>query len=198
MSLGILKKYDKNDLVVSEGGQKRFIGFAITGLFVCRRCSPNGLVLALQNVRPGCVFNEMSLLDVSESSVEVAAAVDQSSALMFPVAVFRDLVAKYPILSSRLIEDMVARIGSLSELSFELATMKTDDRLRRTITKLALESDQLKDGGLICPAPTHAELASMLGTTREVVSRSITALCREGLIETSRQYILIRSAEALA
>ncbi|MDQ0456218.1 Crp/Fnr family transcriptional regulator [Rhizobium paknamense] len=197
ISRGTFRDYDKNEIVITEGSEKRLVGFAVKGLFVCRRCSPNGLVLALQNIRPGNVFCEMSLIDVSANNIEVASGADKSCALLFPVKVFRELMLQHPALSGSMIEEMAGRINSLAELSFELATMKTDDRLRRAISKLALETDQLHDGGMIYPAPTHAELASMLGTTREVVSRSIIALCREGLIETSRQSITIRSAHAL-
>ncbi|MGL3607008.1 Crp/Fnr family transcriptional regulator [Rhizobium sp. G187] len=197
VSRGYHRSYSKNEIVVTQGSEKRLVGLAVSGLFVVRRCSPSGILLALQTIRPGDLFCEMSLIEAGENQLEVAAGSEKSSALLFSVRTFRDLMAQYPPLSARLIEQMAGRINTLAELSFELATMKTDDRLRRAISKLAQETDQLRDGGMIYPAPTHAEFASMLGTTREVVSRSIIALCREGSIETSRQSITIRSAEAL-
>lgn len=197
VSKGYHRSYNKNEIVVTQGSEKRLVGLAVSGLFVVRRCSTNGIFLSLQTIRPGELFCEMSLIDAQENQPEVACVSEKASALLFSVRVFRELLAQYPALSSRLVEQMADRISSLAELSFELATMKTDDRLRRAISKLAQETDQLRDGGTIYPAPTHAELASMLGTTREVVSRSIVALCREGSIETSRQSITIRSADAL-
>ncbi|THV21607.1 Crp/Fnr family transcriptional regulator [Peteryoungia ipomoeae] len=194
---GYHRSYGKNEIVVTQGSEKRLVGLAVSGLFVVRRCSANGIFLSLQTIRPGELFCEMSLIDASENQHEVAAGSETSSALLFSVRSFRELMAEHPVLSTRLVEQMADRISSLAELSFELATMKTDDRLRKAISKLAQETNQLRDGGTIYPAPTHAEFASMLGTTREVVSRSIVALCREGSIETSRQSITIRSADAL-
>ena len=97
----------------------------------------------------------------------------------------------------RMLDELTARINRFANLSFELATMKLDVRLRRTIRDLARQTDQWYDGGIIRPAPTHAELAAMLGTTREVVSRSMVTLTRVGAITTGRQQIQIRSIELL-
>ncbi|MCF1466154.1 Crp/Fnr family transcriptional regulator [Agrobacterium vitis] len=192
---GKLLSFDKNEVVISEGSSKRMIGFVVSGLFVCRRSSPAGMVFAFQNARPGAFFCELSLISDNPCGIEVISTSSACKALMFAARDFRLLMEQYPVISSRMVDELTVRINSLSELSFELATMKIDARLRKTIGKLARETNQLRDGGIINPAPTHAELATMLGTTREVVSRSLTMLCREGLIETSRQAIMIRSVD---
>lgn len=191
-----LSTFKKHETAVSEGCSKRMIGFVVSGLFICRRSSPAGLVFAFQHARPGTFFCELSLINSDYSGVEVVAASSSATALMFAADDFRQLMAQYPVISGLMVDELAERINSLSELSFELATMKIDARLRKTIGKLAREVGQLRNNGVIDPAPTHAELATMLGTTREVVSRSVTALCRDGLIETRRQSILIRCVDA--
>ncbi len=45
---------------------------------------------------------------------------------------------------------------------------------------------------------TREQLASRLGTVRELVSRALAALERRGLIERRRSKIVLRDAEGLA
>ncbi len=187
----------KDAAVIREGVSNDTVFFVISGTFTCRKSSPNGLLFVLDNsVKPGDFFGELSLIGDGACDLEVV-ALAEARLLAIPGTSFRALMEQYPTISRRMIEEMAVRIGKLSNLSFELATMKVDTRLRRVIEKLARESNQLHDGGIIRPAPTHAELATLVGTTREVVSRSMVALCRQGSIKTSRKEILIRSVNRL-
>lgn len=190
---GRIAEFDKDETVIAEGEPNTRFYVAVSGQFSCRKASPHGLVFAFDQRRPGEFFGESVLLRNRPSEIEVVAAT-ASTAWMLPGRDLASLMDRHPWISRRLIDEITRRLDDLANLSFELATMKVDERLRRAIEKLARASHQLHDGGVIRPAPTHAELATMLGTTREVVSRALTALCREGLIETGRQQILIRSA----
>ncbi|MQT12370.1 Crp/Fnr family transcriptional regulator [Segnochrobactrum spirostomi] len=192
---GRLAAFDKDETVIAEGHANPRFYVAVTGQFSCRKASPHGLVFAFDQRRPGEFFGESALLHHRPSEIEVVAAT-ASTAWMLAGRDLAALMDRHPWISRRLIDEITRRLDDLANLSFELATMKVDERLRRAIEKLARASHQLHDGGVIRPAPTHAELATMLGTTREVVSRALTALCREGLIETGRQQILIRSASS--
>jgi len=188
--------FRKDDTVIREGEAAKGIYLATSGVFACRKSSPSGLLFALGKIKAQEFFGEAALVEGRPSEMEVVAACD-ASALIFGVSDFNGLMERHPSITLRMIEEMALRISRLETLSFELATMKLDDRLKRTIESLARESNQLHDGGVIRPAPTHAELASMLGTTREVISRSLTSLRRQGTIRTRRQEIHIRSVNSL-
>lgn len=187
--------YGKDDIALAEGSEPAALFFVVSGAFTCRKASANGILFTLAHLRAGDLFGENALTG-RPWGVEVT-ALEASQVCAVPAGDFRAALERHPSISRRLIDVMAERISELATLSFEAATMKLDTRLRRTIQKLARERNQLRDGGIIRPAPTHAELASMLGTTREVISRSMTSLSRQGMIETRRQEIHIRSAEAL-
>ncbi|BAF89786.1 putative transcriptional regulator [Azorhizobium caulinodans ORS 571] len=190
------RSFTRDEPVITDGDLPERLYFVTEGSFICRKTSPAGLVFTLGQLHPGSFFGESGVIGGRRSDMDVTAT-GEAAALGVPASDFRHALERHPSISRHLVDEMAARIAALTLLSFEVATLKLDARLSRAIAKLARERDQFRDGGLIRPAPTHAELAAMLGTTREVVSRSMTALSRQGLIETRRQEILIRRALGL-
>jgi CRP-like cAMP-binding protein len=48
------------------------------------------------------------------------------------------------------------------------------------------------------PAPTHAEIATLVGTHREAVTRELNELARLGVLEKRRGKLLIRDMKRLS
>ncbi|GGF70563.1 transcriptional regulator [Azorhizobium oxalatiphilum] len=193
---GRMMTFVRDEVALAEGEVPDLIFLIASGQFACRKTAASGLMFALCQLNAGTFFGESALVHGRASEMEVTAT-RRSTVWALPASDFCAAMEGHPSISRRLIDEMAVRIGVLATLSFEAATLKLEARLCRTIQKLALEADQLRDGGTVRPAPTHAELASMLGTTREVVSRAMMGLARRGVIETRRQEIHIQSVEGL-
>lgn len=183
----------RGTVLINQGDRYDAVVFVLTGMVALRKVSEGGIVLELGKIRQGEFFGEAALLPDRTSGLEAVAVAD-CTLLSLRASDLRALVSRHPEIALRMVEVLLLRLARLAELSLDLAATKLGDRLRRTIRDLAQESNQLRDGGLLRPAPTHAELAMMLGTTREVVSRSMVRLNREGSIATGRRLIRIRSA----
>ena len=196
MALGRQVPMAKGHVAIPQDSKGNAFYLIQSGVFAYRKSSPSGLVFELGKASAGEFFGENILLVNYPCEVEVVAATD-ACVHVFRAVDFRGVLSQHPSIARRMLDELTARINRFANLSFELATMKLDVRLRRTIRDLARQTDQWYDGGIIRPAPTHAELAAMLGTTREVVSRSMVTLTRVGAITTGRQQIQIRSIELL-
>jgi CRP-like cAMP-binding protein len=196
LALGRTVAMEKGEIAIPQDTRCNEFYLTLSGAFSFRKSSPSGLVFELGKATAGEFFGENILLADHPSPVEVVAA-SQATVCIFRAADFRGVLGQHPSIARRMLDELTARINRFANLSFELATMKLDARLRRTIQDLARQANQLHDGGIIRPAPTHAELATMLGTTREVVSRSLILLSRNGAISTGRQQIHIRSVNLL-
>jgi CRP/FNR family transcriptional regulator len=86
-------------------------------------------------------------------------------------------------------------VGIIEELSF--TTIR--QRLVALLVRLAETEGQASDLGITVQLPgSHQELANQLGTVRELVSRNLTRLQAEGLIEFSARQILIKDHKMLA
>ena len=66
-------------------------------------------------------------------------------------------------------------------------------RVARTIRELAHKQGEPADGGLLIrERPTQQEIAGLIGTSRETVSRALNDFTRRGLLEMQGKQILVR------
>ena len=80
-----------------------------------------------------------------------------------------------------------------------MGVQDVDARLLRTLARLAREEGGQADGAdlVLRRRPTQQELANMVGSCRETISRTLTAMARRGLV-TSRGRTLVLSRAALS
>jgi CRP-like cAMP-binding protein len=75
-----------------------------------------------------------------------------------------------------------------------LALSDVEERLRRTLARLARRQGRrgpASTGWILAPVPTQSELARMVGSCRETVSRTLTAMARSGLVSASGRRMLL-------
>lgn len=79
------------------------------------------------------------------------------------------------------------RISDLEEQVAQLAFAKVRTRLGMLLLRLAEEGEAQDDGSVLChDSPTHEEMASRIGTTREQVSALLTQFRRSGAVAYQR------------
>jgi CRP/FNR family transcriptional regulator len=75
----------------------------------------------------------------------------------------------------------------------DLAFLKVPERLMRLLERLAAEHGKLvHDGTLIGLTLTHADIASLIGSTRETVSMQMKRLENEGRIRVESRRVVLR------
>ena len=79
-----------------------------------------------------------------------------------------------------------------------MTTLTVEQRVEKYLLRLAAEHGKLTQGAVIENAPTHAEIANSIGANREMVSRTISKLAKQGVIKSSRQKIEILDPAALS
>ncbi|NLN26678.1 MAG: Crp/Fnr family transcriptional regulator [Firmicutes bacterium] len=79
------------------------------------------------------------------------------------------------------------RISDLEEQVAQLAFHKVRTRLGMLLLRLAEEGEPQDDGSFLCyDSPTHEEMASRIGTTREQVSTLLAQFRRKGAVSYQR------------
>ena len=74
-----------------------------------------------------------------------------------------------------------------------LALLNVYGRLAGKLRELAAtEGEESEEGVILRQRPTQAEIASMIGTSRETVSRALSDLARRGLVVMSGKRLLLR------
>jgi CRP/FNR family cyclic AMP-dependent transcriptional regulator len=151
--------------------------------------------LVLRELGAGDFFGEAALLDDTPHAADVL-ALEAVTLLVIPRAVLAAHVQHHPgtalLLASVLAERLRASNGIIAELTLH----DVEARLARTLVRLArLQDRQPGAAGLVFVCrPTHRELAMLLGTRRETVTRAFAALARDGMLVRRGSRIVLTPA----
>jgi len=147
---------------------------------------------------PGDFFGEMSLLDDQPRSATVI-ALERSTLLTLSRASFRAHLEAQPRTALEVLAELSRRLRRADEVIGNLALLDVYGRVARWLRDVA-ESDgeESAEGVVIRQRPTHQEIAGLIGTSRETVSRALSELARRGHIDMSGKRLLLRRSFLLA
>jgi len=141
---------------------------------------------------PGDFFGEMSLLDNEPRSATVIAA-ERSRLLVLSRRDFQAHIESHPRTALRVLTELSRRLRRADEVIGNLALLDVYGRLAGKLRELAAsEGEQSEEGVVLRQRPTQAEIAAMIGTSRETVSRALSDLSRRGLVQMAGKRLLLR------
>ena len=150
---------------------------------------PTGRDILLYDVVPGksCIQSTLGLLGGEDYTAEAVA--DRPTRLvLLPRATFLDLLGTDPAFRSLVFAAFAERMQSMMHLLEKVAFQRVEARLAAWLLSRA-------EGGAVIA--TQADIASAIGSAREVVSRRLDALARQGAIVQARGRVEIRDEAAL-
>lgn len=162
----------------------------LSGTVRVHQTSESGREIVLYRVEAGesCVLTTACLLAHEDYTAE-GVAETAVEAVAIPRTVFDDLIALSPVFRSFVFTAFSRRITDLFRVIDEVAFGRIDVRLAQRLVGLAHGTREVR--------ATHQQLATELGTAREVVSRQLQDFQRRGWISQGRGTILIDDVEAL-
>ncbi len=151
----------------------------------------NGRQMTLSVLGPGEFFGEVSAFDGGERGVSAEAVEDCTVLVLARDELFEHL-QRYPSTAVTFLMEMSRRMRRQNELIANLALRDVSVRLARTLVKLARDEGHEVDGRpVIRKRPTQQELANMVGSCRETVSRAMAGFSRKGLVATQGRTITL-------
>ena len=125
-------------------------------------------------------------------------AASNSSVVQLPGRELRALVVEVPSLAIGLIEGLTFKGKCYSALAQMLGTRSITERLAHLLLHLSeLYGVEDSDGILIASAFTHADLAHMVGATRQWVTISLKRMQDKGIVAARKSQIIIRRPDLL-
>jgi len=163
----------------------------LDGIVRVQEVSDSGREIVLYRVHAGesCVLTTACLLAYEDYLAEGVAETNVK-AVAIPRAVFDDLVATSAAFRQFVFTAYSRRITDLFLVIQEVAFGRVDVRLAHKLIELAGAE------GLV--RATHHQLATELGTAREVVSRQLQEFGRRGWVSAGRGQVRIEDREALS
>lgn len=151
----------------------------------------NGREVILSIFRPGDFFGEMSLLDGQPRSATVIATED-AQVLVLSRDDFVRHINDYPGTAVNILAEMSLRLRRADDIIGNLALLDVYARVARVLIDLARREGERRDEGvLIRERPTQQDLAAMIGTSRETVSRALSEFQRRGFLAMQGKSIML-------
>lgn len=154
--------------------------------------SETGDEAILATLRPGEVFGELALLDGAPRSA-TATAISPTETVVLPRERFRELIATEAGVRDALLASIAGELRRLTTHVEELHFLDITGRLAARLVRLAGEGGaSAPDGSVRLRANlTQADLASMVGCTRQSVNKLLGQFTDDGYLRQDRDGIVI-------
>jgi CRP/FNR family transcriptional regulator, cyclic AMP receptor protein len=165
----------------------------LSGRIVFTVDSADGKQLTLNVLGSGEFFGEIALLDGKGRSA-AATAREASELLFIPRNEFLSFVRERPDMMLHIMAVVCGRLRRSTDYIADAAFLDLSTRLAKQLVVL------LDGNGASLPARlhiSHAELASMLGASRERVTRLLAAWGDKGILDQGRGRLVVRDPRAL-
>lgn len=186
------KSVIKGDILLMEGEWSDYLYFLISGLVKVYKTSQNGKEQILHIAPPGESLNDVSTFDGGTNQASMLA--------MTPVVAYavrkedlKTVLEEHPNIYINILKAMAYRIRRDSSLVEELSSTQVMGRLAKLL--LGKYAGEEATVGLWL---TQQDMASMIGTCREVVNRSLKIMEENGAIRLGRHRVVVLKKDILA
>jgi len=147
--------------------------------------------------RAGGILAEVVVFDGGPYP-STAVADEDSEVLFLATEDVRRFMLAHPEVALTALANMSKKLRIVASLAEQLALKDVGQRLASLLIEEArLVSPKLQDGVSFSLPLSHTQLASRLGSVREVVTRALHKLAQNGVIETRGHRIVVRDVRAL-
>lgn len=192
----VLRAYRKNQIIFLEEETGNYMYLVLSGKVKVSKAGAGGKEIILAIHRAGDFFGEMSLLDGKTAPATVS-AMEDSKIISVSGADFHRYLMHNEKVMLQIIHVLCARLRQVWQTQ-SLSSSSADARICMGIYQLA-KKHGIRDarGTILDLKITHQELAEMVGTSRETVTRVLARLRKQGTIEIDHRRIKLLDPEAL-
>lgn len=173
-----------------EGDRCNGIAFLYGGGIRVYKCGETGREITLYDIGPGetCILNASCIMGEKAYPAN-AVTTAPTDLLLVPAQKFRQYVESHEVMRTFVFALLSQRLNEVMSLVEEVAFRRMDERL------LDYLMEKSGDGML---SATHQKIANDLGSSREVISRLLKELERQGDVELGRNEIRVKAIERRA
>ena len=185
--------FSRGQIIFSEGDEGAGFYVVNSGRVKIFKLSSEGKEQILHIFGPGEPFGEVSLF-AGQNFPANAEAMEKSRIFFFPREAFAGLIKKTPSIAMNMLGLLSIRLRRFTHLIDDLSLKEVPGRLAAHLLFL---SEQKKGSRELELSITKGQLASLLGTIPETLSRILGRMSTHGLIEMDGSRISILDKEGL-
>jgi CRP-like cAMP-binding protein len=187
------RSYQRGQIIFSEGDEGVGFYVLIAGKVKVFKLSLEGKEQILHVLEPGEPFGEASVF-AGQPFPAHAETLEKSRIFFFPRAAFIELIKGDPSMALNMLAILSLRLRKFTALVEDLSLKEVPGRIAAYLLYMSDERDRADELTLDI---AKNQLASLLGTIPETLSRILTRMVRQGLIQLDGPRIIIVDREGL-
>lgn len=198
VSLIVQKRYSKDSFIYNEGSLNQNLIIVNKGKVKTFCHTPDGKEQIFYILTEGDFVGARNLISGTETTFS-AQTMEDTVVCMINKVDFQALLLKYPAISLKIMEVLCMRLEKMESLVKKISPKDADARINMMLLEFSREYGCKHDEGILVELPLNREeMAQYIGVSRETVSRKLTALKEEGIIQLiGNKKILILNERAL-
>jgi CRP-like cAMP-binding protein len=190
-------RFARNAAVFRQGDEAHSFFVLLHGHVRASKTTPAGEQIVVRYVAAGESFGVAMAIGLKHYPA-TATAVDDSVVLAWPSRTRPRLVERFPGLATNTLQTIGARLQESHIRMAEMSTQQVEQRIAHALLRLVKQSGRKVAHGVEIDFPiSRQDIAQMTGTTLHTVSRTLSAWEARGLVESSRQRIVVREPHQL-
>jgi CRP/FNR family cyclic AMP-dependent transcriptional regulator len=185
----IERRYPRNTTIVEEGLPGDYMYILREGRVKVTKLSDDGREKILEFLEQGAFVGEMALLERGPRSASVK-TLSPVRVLALSRTDFLGLLKKSPDLALSVIQELSRRLRAVNDQASALSFQRVKDRTKGLLERLAKDPAEAGERRKT-PSLTHQQIADMIGTSRETVTRVVKELKTSGWLEQEGKRYLV-------
>lgn len=184
----VYAKIPSKAFVFLEGDKCENFALLLSGSIKVYKNSESGREITLYRISTGesCILTASCIISQTEFPA-FAIVEEEAEAILIPSSCAKDWLNRYETWRNYIFSLVTKRFSSVLETIEEVAFKRVDSRIAEFLLKFSNPKIKI----------THQEIASELGTSREVVSRILKDFESENILELKRGIILLKKKDFL-
>lgn len=192
----IWRRFADGETIVDYEDDSSDVYFIIAGEVRVLIRTQAGKEIILAEMRSGQFFGELAAIDSAKRSANVT-ALTKAEVCIMPASVFREVITASKTCNDRLLKLLTGRIRELNARLAEHSIFDLKHRLYSELLRLAGPRPGRPAERTVTPPPYHHVLAARIGCRREQVTRELSAMTQEGLVEKTRGALVLLRPQVL-
>ena len=189
-----VRQVARRETVLQKGGEADGLLFLLAGQLQVNDITEDGRTIGLRMLAEGDFFGEIGLIVGSTRSASVV-SLTKATIGFLPSETTLHLFSHSPSVANHMLRHLATKIQRDSEIRGLLSIHNTSKRI---YTFLALRSEKAAGNlDVVENLPAHQDIANMVNTSRETVTRALRQLIQSGIAEKDMHRLIIRDPMAL-
>jgi CRP-like cAMP-binding protein len=189
--------FKRGHVLARQADPARYFYLLESGFLKILQLTAEGTELIVRFVGPGEPFG--GVVALGNAAYPVTAVVVQPSAVRsWSREAVAELLAETPQVRVNIMREMATHMADALTRVRELTTARVGQRLAHALLRLSRQCGQQSPEGVLIPQPlTRQELADLTGATLYTVSRTLAKWESQGVLESRKHRLLLKSLKRL-